>query len=191
MKNLFKSLLVVALACLTLPATAGLADDVRAAAAKGEKIRPIVDGYIRSSNFSLDSFVSELSNMPTNGPVAVVYLVEHDAKYANGLVAALIDKALDTLVVSVVVAAKDRSPSMCTMVKSMAQQNKASATEAVVAVSTEAPSRANEAVQCASSEGLYVDLGIGNGETSDFQLEIQLGGGEGGGGDPEPPISPN
>jgi hypothetical protein len=192
MQKFLKILLITGVAIFATASYAGLAEDVKKAYSQGNEVRPIIDDYISSSGFTLEEFISELAGMPVNAPAAVVYLVEHDEKYARPLVVALLDDNVDTLVVSVVLAAKGKSPSMCPMVKAMAQENKGTAAEAIVAVSTEVPSRANRAVKCARSEGLDIDIGLGGGEAP--ELELQLGGG-GGGPDtpepPEPPVSPN
>lgn len=166
----------------TAVSAAGLATDVKSAYEREAELRPIIDAYLKSESFDMSEFLTEIRAMPINAPVALVYMVEFDSTLANAAFSELIEDSQDIIVAAIVVAAKDESPAMCPMVKAVATESKAAATESIVAVSTEAPTQTGAAMQCAKSENVIVEGLV----DEPVGIDLQFGGDS-----TQPPISPN
>lgn len=175
-------------------AYAGLAADVEEARNNGTSVRDVIDRAVKAPDFNLDQYIQEVQAMTVDGPVALVYLVEHLAQHADEAVAKLAVSNVDQVIVAIVIAYNSGSSAACPLTQGAAKADSggAVAVEAMVAVASEAPSSASAAMSCLAE--IDPALAASASEAiSDIIIPASGGGGgdDGGGpGDP-PPVSPN
>ena len=183
MNRVYKRLIMVVLSAVIVNGYASPSKDWQQAYEEGRELRPLVDGYLRSGNFSTDKFLAEILNLEELAPVVVVYAVEFNVKFAKALVGPLLGHDKDVVISSALTAALDRSPAMCPIIIATANRSEPAAVESIIAISEEAPDQVPEAVDCAAKERANIAAKIAQ-EIERAEVELPDGG-------TQPPISPN